>query len=65
MARRREWFRKADGPYQVLWWIPAGTLPTIEDGKERLAMLTEHEPMPEAFTFKQRFPPPGDAVAAE
>ena len=65
MARRREWFRKADGPYQVLWWIPAGTLPTIEDGKERLAMLPEHGPMPEAFTFKQRFPPPGDAVAAE
>lgn len=65
MARRREWFHKPDGPFQALWWIPAGTLPTVEDGKTSLAILTERGPTPAAFTFRQRFPPPADAVAAE
>ncbi len=61
MARRREWFHKPDGPYQALWWIPAGKLPTIEDGKDRLEMLREHGPTPDAFTFKRSFPAPVDA----
>ncbi len=62
MARRREWFSKPDGPYQALWWIPAGTLPTIEDAKGRLELLRDRGPTPDAFTFKQRFPAPVDAA---
>lgn len=58
MARRREWFEKM-ALYQVLWWIPAGTVPTVDEGLARLAQLDEHGPTPEAFTFKQRFGVPG------
>ena len=58
-ARRFEWFERSSGPNIVMWWQPAGTIPTIEDGFRRLRFLTEEGPTPEAFTFKHRFPLPG------
>jgi hypothetical protein len=60
-ARRYEWFERAEGPNVVMWWQPAGSLPDIHDALGRLRRLAELGPTPEAFTFKQRFPPP-DAV---
>ncbi|MCP3973457.1 MAG: DUF3291 domain-containing protein [bacterium] len=56
---RAEWFERYDGPYVVLWWVPAGHTPTVEEAKERLAKLTADGPTPEAFMFSQRFDPPG------
>jgi hypothetical protein len=32
MARRREYFERSDGAYQALWWVPAGHVPTIDEG---------------------------------
>ena len=58
LRQRKLWFKKPEGPHQVLWWIPAGTLPTTEDAKARLQLLAAHGPTPKAFTFKQSFPPP-------
>lgn len=57
MRRRREWFEEMK-VYMALWWIPAGTLPTIADAKEKLALLERLGPTPEAFTFRQPFAPP-------
>jgi hypothetical protein len=62
MRRRREWFERFESTYLGLWWIPAGTIPTVDDAKLRLASLDEHGPTPYAFTFKKRFAP--EAVAA-
>jgi hypothetical protein len=59
MARRREWFERWDGAYQALWWIEAGTIPTIDDALARLWLLDRYGPSPRAFTFKTRFPVPG------
>jgi hypothetical protein len=42
----------------VLWWVPAGYTPDPAQGKVRLELLRRRGPLPEAFTFKQRFPPP-------
>jgi hypothetical protein len=58
--RRKEWFHHTENPYLVLWWIPAGHIPTVEEAEERLAHLRDHGPTPHAFTFKRRFPPPHD-----
>jgi hypothetical protein len=58
MARRREWFQRPEGAYQVLWWVPAGHKPTVEEGLARLARLNADGPTAEAFTFKARFPQP-------
>jgi hypothetical protein len=60
MARRREFFHKAE-VFLVLWWVPAGHIPTVQEAMTRLEHLRAHGPTPEAFTFKQRFPPPGTA----
>ena len=59
MARRREWFAKPDAAYQVLWWVPAGHAPTVEEALTRLRHLEAHGPTAHAFTFKQRYPAPG------
>ena len=56
--RRREWTERMVQPYVALWWIRAGTIPTIEEGKRRLDRLIERGPTPEAFAFKRAFPAP-------
>lgn len=59
---RKQWFQPIDGPILVLWWIPAGQIPTVSDAQDRLAYLEEHGPTPHAFTFRTPFPAPdGDA----
>lgn len=57
MARRKEWFERMLEVYSVLWWIPAGTIPTIAEADQRLQKLRQNGPTAEAFTFKQMFPP--------
>ena len=59
MAKRRQWFEHCDGAYQALWWIEAGTVPTIDDALARLWLIDRYGPSPRAFTFKARFPAPG------
>lgn len=59
LAQRRGWFERFEGAHQAMWWVPAGTLPTIEDGFARLWLLDRYGPSPQAFTFKARFPAPG------
>ena len=58
MADRQKWFDLPNEAHQVMWWIPAGELPTIDDALERLRQLRANGPTPAAFTFKQRFDPP-------
>ncbi|HEY7818684.1 MAG TPA: DUF3291 domain-containing protein, partial [Vicinamibacteria bacterium] len=57
---RHEWFEPLGVPILVLWWIPAGHIPTVEEAKDKLAHLRAHGPSPSAFTFRQPFPPPGE-----
>jgi hypothetical protein len=65
--RRNEWFEHREEPWAVLWWVPAGHEPTVEEGEERLRHLAERGPSERAFSFKARFPAPAsvDAKAAE
>jgi hypothetical protein len=65
MKRRREWFEKPAEAYQVLWWIPAGHVPTVEEALERLAQLRREGPTERAFSFSRRYPPPGERGSAE
>ncbi|HEU5003177.1 MAG TPA: DUF3291 domain-containing protein [Actinomycetota bacterium] len=58
LGRRREWFDRMREAHQVLWWIPAGTLPTLEEAGERLRHLQTHRSSPYAFTFRSPRPPP-------
>jgi hypothetical protein len=65
MVRRREWFEKPVEQYLVLWWVPAGHIPTPEEAMARLNYLRTNGPSPHAFTFRQKYPPPGDVSAPE
>jgi hypothetical protein len=56
--QRRDWFEHLADPALVMWWIPAGTIPTVPEACQRLDHLREHGPTAYAFTFKHRFPPP-------
>jgi hypothetical protein len=58
MRRRREWFEKLGEAMFVLWWIPAGAIPTVAEAEQRLELLRAHGPTPDAFTFRTHFPPP-------
>jgi hypothetical protein len=58
MVKRRQWFEKPAQAHQVLWWVPAGHVPTLDEGLERLEQLRRAGPTASAFTFKQRFPTP-------
>lgn len=59
MIQRRNWFEKPDGLYQALWWIPAGHIPSPEEGLSRIELLKAQGPTQAAFNFKTRFPAPG------
>ena len=58
LRRRREWFDQMTEAHLAIWWIPAGTIPSVEDAKDRLERLRRSGPTPEAFTFRQPFPAP-------
>ena len=54
---RGRWFESRTSRL-VMWWVPAGTIPSIEDAKQKLELLESHGSTAEAFTFKDTFPPP-------
>jgi heme-degrading monooxygenase HmoA len=58
VRRRGEWFLPREGPSFVLWWIPAGHVPTNAECEARLADLAAHGPSARAFDFRTRVPEP-------
>jgi Domain of unknown function (DUF3291) len=58
MRRRREWMIRLTESHLVLWWVPAGHIPSVDESKERLEHLERNGPTAHAFTFKQHYPAP-------
>jgi Domain of unknown function (DUF3291) len=58
LRRRREWFQHLDEPHLVLWWVPAGHIPALDEAIARLDRLRRDGPTPDAFTFHQPFDAP-------
>jgi hypothetical protein len=57
LRRRREWFEVPAEPTTVLWWVPAGHRPSLDEAAERLAALRSKGPSAYAFTLREQFPP--------
>lgn len=57
VRQRKLWFEKLDQPIYALWWLPAGQIPTVAEGKTRLEHLLQHGDSPTAFTFGKIFSP--------
>jgi hypothetical protein len=64
LRRRAEWFQLPKAAFQVMWWIPAGHIPTVEEAVERLELLREQGPTPSAFGFRDGYAPE-DAASAQ
>lgn len=58
LRRRNEWFQRPDHPINVLWWLPAGEIPTLADAVRRLDHLTEHGPSEIGWPLTAPMPPP-------
>ena len=51
-GRREGWFEKLDGLYFVMWWVPAGHRPTVQEAIERLDHLKCHGSSEHAFGWE-------------
>jgi len=51
-GRREEWFEKPEGPYFVMWWVPVGHEPTVQEAAERLENLKRYGPSDHAFGWE-------------
>ncbi|GGM58204.1 DUF3291 domain-containing protein [Dactylosporangium sucinum] len=58
LRRRREWFEPYGDVSAVLWWLPAGHIPTPTEAGERLDLLRRNGSTPDAFSFRDPFPAP-------
>jgi hypothetical protein len=63
LQRRRQWFEPVEGPATVLWWVAAGTVPSVEDALARRELVLRDGPTAEAFTFRTIVPPPLEQTA--
>ena len=61
---RAKWFEKMDKPHYCLWWITAGHIPTVAEGRERLEHYQLHGATAYSFWFQKLFPEPqGDPIS--
>ena len=60
---RARWFEKSDLPTYCLWWAPAGHIPTVAEGRERLIHYQKHGPTPFSFWFSRTYPIPEEIGA--
>lgn len=57
MRQKQQWFEHTEEAILALWWIPAGTIPTVAEAKARLEHLRKHGSSAHAFGFREIFPP--------
>lgn len=57
MKDRKKWFENFGKAYYVVWNIPAGYIPSLDEAVERLAYLQKNGPTDYAFDFKNIFEP--------
>lgn len=50
---RGRWFLPQERATTVLWWVPVGHRPTLQEATERLELLQAQGPSPRAFNFRQ------------
>jgi hypothetical protein len=63
LRARRQFFVPMDTSHLVLWWVPDGHIPTLDEARERLDLLDQQGPTPEAFTLSRPFGPDAVEVA--
>lgn len=57
MRDRKKWFEKFGKPWYVLWYVPAGYIPSIQEAVERLDYLQQNGNSAYAFDFSKIYEP--------
>lgn len=57
LRQRREFFNVMERPHVVLWWVPVGHRPTLQEARDRLDRLEAIGPSPDAFTLRTSYLP--------
>jgi len=57
---RLKWFERPTKPHLVLWWVPAGHIPSIDEAVKRVDFRHAHGDTAAAFSFSKVFPPPDE-----
>jgi len=55
LRRKKEWFHNIPEDSYVLWWVPVGHIPSIDEAIEKLEYLRKNGDTPQAFSFKSNF----------
>ena len=50
--RKHEWFDALESHHLVMWWVPAGHQPDLDEAIARLALLDEKGPSEDAFGWE-------------
>ena len=64
LRQRRTWFERLAEPETALWWVAAGSIPTVAEAEERLGHLRAHGPSARAFTLREPRSAPSSPAAA-
>jgi hypothetical protein len=62
--KRAEWFEKPSQAHYVLWWVPAGHIPSLIEAQQRLEHYRQHGATPYAFWFGKLFPAQREVLSA-
>jgi len=55
LQNKAAWFEKMSSAHLVLWWVPEGHTPNIDEALMKLSFINEYGPTAEAFTFAKPF----------
>jgi len=55
LRQRKNWFFNVAEATTALWWIPAGTIPTLDDAESKIRYLRKNGPSPLAFDLSTRY----------
>lgn len=62
MRRKKEWFHKLSEAHMVLWWVPAGHRPSLDEAEAKLQAYRANGPTAGAFSFKKPFCAPDETA---
>ncbi|MGB3152355.1 MAG: DUF3291 domain-containing protein [Maribacter sp.] len=62
LRNKKKWFDMGGTSIFVMWWLPEGSLPTLETAKAKLDAYEKNGASPEAFTFKTFYDAKGNLI---
>lgn len=63
ISSREEWFPSLTARHMVLWWIEDGHVPTLDEAAEKLGLIRDTGPSPDAFDFNLPFDEKGRPIS--